>query len=740
MSIEKLVDGEKVVFANKSVVDHSQLSGTQSYGCHPISAIRKLPEKLTQLKEKDTELQGSITTISNTINEKIDSTNKKIEELDTGIKQLDISQLKEDVNALRTNILNVEKNTSQINIIDNKDTTITFTDYNGNEKTIQSGALPDEESLTLKNNQISLKKVVTSGALSGDGTKDTPIQIVTDGTTITDDGTLKVIALDNNGEILTSSFISSELTNLNKDIGDLTDTVNNDKKELDDKNLEQDNLITALQTKINGHGGYLTAYNFKKNEPTQDELTNYAINELGVTNKKEVQDQTRVKNLYDNNVWILNNRAQDDGTEIYNWVNDGNGEISIATDTTLGIVKGSTEDYEGSVDATGHITINGLQEFIADTPRLSEENTYSGKNNFGVETDFNGVTEHNAEIHLNDNILQISNTTRDTVTKIDADKITIEKGTTGSTTQYEVNLPSKSGTIVVDADLTKALNTVDDNVNYYAGGATPTANDKYSIVIGSDATSNGTGNIIYGTKAYGPGDVTNTDGTISKTAGSIVIGDYAGCYSEAVNSIVIGTNARSEAENTIQLGTGTNNTANSVQFFGDNIYKKDTKTFTMANAEINGNSVYGVIKGESAPTGTTVGVVGQEYQDITNKKRYYCAYASDVNYVWKEIQTKLTQESTTMDSITGETTNVIRIGNLLIQSITYTNVAGNSEKTWTFPKTFDKLLIWDCNSTAEGESVNNGAAITSHSESSLTVRTCGATSDISLFAIGWQAE
>lgn len=461
MSIEKLVDGEKVVFANKSVIDHSQLSGTQSYGCHPISAIRKLPEKLTKLKENDVELKNNIDQVSNDVsdvenrtNEKINNINTRIDNINTKISELDISQLQDSIKELGQTISNVENNASKIDIVDNKDTTLTFTNYNGEQKTIQTGALPDDESLTLENNKITLKQITSNGALNGNGTKKQPLKINTDNKTIKDDGTLKAIALDNNGEVITGSYISSEITSLNKDIGDLTDTLNNDKKELDAKNLEQDNLIKALQNKTSGLGGYLTAYNFKKNEPTQEELTNYALDQLNLTNKKDIPDQTRVKNLYDDNVWILNNHTQGE-TEIFNWINDGSGEIAIATDTTLGVVKGSTEDYEGSVDVAGHITINGLEEFISnvnatllDTPSLNEENTFKGKNNFDGEVEFNTPTSFNDNINLTNALMKIlrSINNSDIVTQYDADKIIIEKN--GVT--YTINLPTENGTLITD--------------------------------------------------------------------------------------------------------------------------------------------------------------------------------------------------------------------------------------------------------------------------------------------------
>ena len=60
MAIHKKIDGEDRVVANKSIIDHNELSGREAYGSHPISAIRKLPEKLHALKEKDAELEQKL--------------------------------------------------------------------------------------------------------------------------------------------------------------------------------------------------------------------------------------------------------------------------------------------------------------------------------------------------------------------------------------------------------------------------------------------------------------------------------------------------------------------------------------------------------------------------------------------------------------------------------------------------------------------------------------------------------
>lgn len=226
---------------------------------------------------------------------------------------------------------------------------------------------------------------------------------------------------------------------------------------------------------------------------------------------------------------------------------------------------------------------------------------------------------------------------------------------------------------------------LDANKNYYTAGAIATSSDKYSIVSGEGAESNGTGNIVVGTKAEGPGDVTNSDGTTSY-AQSVIIGNYASANTQAVSSVVAGTNGRAEAEGAIQLGTGTNTVKNSLQVQTDNIYKVDTHTLTVDNAQVNGNDVYGVIKGEGAPTTATAGKIGQVYQDTTNDKRYFCTYSADT-YGWQEIQNKMTQSLTSL----ADGSEVIVSGDVLMQRKTYVGVTGTV--TFTFGITFDTAFL-----------------------------------------------
>jgi len=89
MAIIRVINGKQELLANVSITSHEQLQGRDSYGCHPISAIRKLPEKLHDIKLEHEALTADINSkyaetndfITTTKNELIDYTNTKVTEL-----------------------------------------------------------------------------------------------------------------------------------------------------------------------------------------------------------------------------------------------------------------------------------------------------------------------------------------------------------------------------------------------------------------------------------------------------------------------------------------------------------------------------------------------------------------------------------------------------------------------------------------------------------------------------------
>lgn len=156
----------------------------------------------------------------------------------------------------------------------------------------------------------------------------------------------------------------------------------------------------------------------------------------------------------------------------------------------------------------------------------------------------------------------------------------------------------------------------------------------FGISIGKEASSKGD------YQSIAIGDTSECDGLAGTSVG-------AKANAGSTYSVAIGYQARvaSIYAGGIQLGRGTNTIADSLQIQDDNIYKTDTHTLTVQNAEINGTPAYGVLSGTSAPTTTTVGAVGQFYLDTTNKQLYQCmsinqTTVDNVNineYEWKLI-------------------------------------------------------------------------------------------------------
>ncbi len=474
MSIIKKVDGEQKIFANKSIIDHNQLANRDQYGAHSISSIRKLPEKLTDIKDK-------------------------INQLDTKIDDLDVDKLKEQVNIIEANLNEDISKTKQIDIIENETNgTFTFTNYGAEEsKTIQSGYQPDKDTLTLtEDKKMTLNRVYTDNTLQGSGVKSNPIIVNIDNTTIVkdEDGKLNSIALKTNVGTISGEFINNELKDINKDIGDLTQQLNDDFTNLETWNHVQDNEISDIKTRITGLGGYIDGKNFNKSTPTQDELTEYALQQIPSAggDKIKIFNQTKVKNLYDGNVWILTN-TPDSSPAIFEWANKGTDVIGDANNDGIhGLVTGSYDDFEGSIDVLGHISINGLEESLNNKANLTEENIFTGLNKFNTETHFNGMTEFYNNVNVNDSYIAVVDTNKNIVTKYNSNKISINENNEAIT--YELTLPKKTDTIATLSDI-QLLSKNDfetiklsDNINFNITNIKP--NKLYAYMLADNITEN----------------------------------------------------------------------------------------------------------------------------------------------------------------------------------------------------------------------------------------------------------
>ena len=144
--------------------------------------------------------------------------------------------------------------------------------------------------------------------------------------------------------------------------------INAEIEHINSRDNTQDGKIQDLLTRTKGLGGYINATNFGSATPSQDDLSNYALQQIFGEEwekhlKTEIFNQTKVTNLFDKNVWILTNTPDSDPV-VFDWANKGQEATSIATSTTLGIIKGSNDEYKASVDLNGEISINGLDDKI----------------------------------------------------------------------------------------------------------------------------------------------------------------------------------------------------------------------------------------------------------------------------------------------------------------------------------------------------------------------------------------
>ena len=563
MSIQRLFNNESKVIANKSVIDHNELANRDQYGCHTIQAIRKLPEKLTELKDKDLELT-----------EKIDAASSEL------------TNQSEAINANTNAIQEVKENAQKIDIVENQeDGTFTFTNYNNESKTIQSGYQPDEDTLTLtEDDKLALKRVYVDTELIGTGAKDDALRLNL-GSTITKDslGALNSTGLYiNDDTVLTAEQVNNKLISLEtKD----TET-DSEIEKIKSENTDQNNKIYNLETITKGMGGYLNSYNFKKATPTQDELTNYALQEIGITDRTKIFNGTKVINEFDKNLWRLDNTPDTDPA-VFTWENLGQvQETSIATLDLLGLVKGSTEKLKGTVDLTGEISINNLEEELANKASLTEENTFNGKNNFNAETNFNSaVTVQNIEQNGNP-VYGILSGTTDPTTETAGKQFQFYVNTTSKklfqcmaviTTTEEPITTTYEWQSVGDETLAKQIQ---DNTTQIVpisgglklGGARFTGNN--SVVIGNSAYVAESGvSIGYGATA---------EGFYSTAVGYQA---YANNYSSSFGR---GAKIASNTYRAIQLGAGTNAISDTLQIQTDNIYNANTHTLTVQNIELNG--------------------------------------------------------------------------------------------------------------------------------------------------------
>ncbi|MCL1973046.1 MAG: hypothetical protein FWG57_08710 [Endomicrobia bacterium] len=114
-------------------------------------------------------------------------------------------------------------------------------------------------------------------------------------------------------------------------------------------------FVSDLSSRIDSILGkitYLPAHDFGASAPSQSDLTNYA---LGI--RPDLINSLAVKNLFDNVEWIYNEESE-------LWINNGTAAVAVATNNSLGIVKGNAANLYVAVNPDGSMQVQGLEQAL----------------------------------------------------------------------------------------------------------------------------------------------------------------------------------------------------------------------------------------------------------------------------------------------------------------------------------------------------------------------------------------
>ena len=128
--------------------------------------------------------------------------------------------------------------------------------------------------------------------------------------------------------------------------------------------------LEKVLSKLNTINGYLASNNFNKKDPSQESLTNFIISCLSDYNsdikESDLTAGTKIKNTFDNHIWVLNKIKGPDGLTQLKWEDFGSDNVCIASNNgLLGLVSGSQDRLKGYIDVKGVISINGLDEDLS---------------------------------------------------------------------------------------------------------------------------------------------------------------------------------------------------------------------------------------------------------------------------------------------------------------------------------------------------------------------------------------
>lgn len=344
--------------------------------------------------------------------------------------------------------------------------------------------------------------------------------------------------------------------------------------------------------------------------PTASDINSFVVG-LGYTSPFEgiavVVDETfHIWHYYDNNN--------------IGWRDDGVDTVSNFTNTTAGIVKGSTENGKVFAETDGTGSVNGWASLNTNVSNLQSTTQALSSS---VSTLQNTVSTHTSNISdLQTTTQNLSNTVNSlntqvgtntsNITNLQNNKIDINQGSNNTGKVLTVgsdgnvtpqDIPSSGGTVVnvnnapqatinFTSDPQTQIDNIENNttvlqnsVGGFAAGEGSSTSQGGSI--GDSASSTNGGSIGYNSKSTNGGAMGFS--AITTTGGAIGSGSASGEGFSGGSLAKVALSGRKYID-AIQLGSGTNEQEKTLQIYDDNIYNATTHTLTVQNATISNSS------------------------------------------------------------------------------------------------------------------------------------------------------
>lgn len=397
--------------------------------------------------------------------------------------------------------------------------------------------------------------------------------------------------------------------------------------------------------------------------------------------------------------------------------------------------------------------------------KANEQNTFTAQNTFTEEILANKGMSSDGNIVANNSVFKTTDTTKDIVTQYSADEIVKENGTTGESgsTTVNIKLPSTSGTFaatkhsVIKNDDTTLLGQENKEDTWLI------TDQDAMISIGYRNAENHSS--LSASKGFF--EISNLDpigaSKITATPSQVLIEVQGSEETEKMSLEAtkddIKINNKSVEQRYLDLtgdaGTLTDGEYSLVTTYDDLIIRIAGVTYRQQSKPINGSGDYVFASRYYKQATSTTSKEKDDYIVVIKADKTWTLIIDKDNadnaILYSQAQA-LTQEQKNMacsnmgisqsyEVSDADNTTIIRFGNIVFQSATFT-ITGNNEKVWSFPVSYDSDKIPQCwlHDSGSATSANNSAGITEKTNSSMTVRTCGQDSQVTFFALGWVSK